>query len=63
MIMPARGSGPFNGAGMGGGDTHVHFNVQNIDSRGFNSWIKANRREIARTVFGAVRNNASVQAG
>jgi hypothetical protein len=68
LIMPAAEAGAFRsmlsnaasggaqGAGGSGGDTHVHFNVQAVDSASVRSFFSSNSKHILNALNGAVRN-------
>ena len=46
-IVPARGSGPFTGAGMGGGDTHIHIGGYHSVGRSVGAELAHPRRHAA----------------
>ena len=67
LVMPAAEAGAFrsllsnqaNGAGaasQGGGDTHVHLNVNALDAGSVKNWLGNNSRQIMKAMNQAVKN-------
>jgi hypothetical protein len=67
LVMPAAEAGAFrsmlsqqaNGAGarvQGGGDTHVHLNVNALDAGSVKTWLGNNSRQIMKAMNQAVKN-------
>ena len=60
-IVPARGTGPFTGAGFaGGGDTH-NWNISAVDATSFQRWLGAGgAQQIAQAVAGVQARSPSM---
>jgi hypothetical protein len=60
-IVPARGTGPFTGAGLaGGGDTH-NWNISAVDAPSFQRWLgSGGAQQIARAVSGVQARSPSM---
>jgi hypothetical protein len=66
LVMPAAEAGAFRsllsnqvhgaGAVQGGGDTHVHLNVNALDAGSVKSWLGNNSRQIMKAMNQAVKN-------